>query len=146
MNTISHYGKSITYIALAALTFLVTALTDNILGGEEILNLIVVVLGAIGVYLIPNFPEGVARYAKTGVAFATAAVIALVSFWTDGVTTTEWIMVIIAAFTAIGVYIVPNGPKDPVVQPVEVVAVTPPAAASLESGNVATVATDQHGR
>ncbi len=146
MNTISHYGKSITYIALAALTFLVTALSDNTLAGEEILNLIVVVLGAVGVYAVPNFPEGFARYAKTGIAFATAGVIALLSFWTGGVSTTEWLMVIIAAFTAIGVYIVPNGPKNPVVQPVEVVAVSTPAAATLESGNVATVATDQHGR
>lgn len=122
MNT-SHYGKSITYIALAAVTFLVTALSDNKLSGEEILNLVVVVLGAIGVYLVPNFPEGVAKYAKTGIAFLTAGVIAALSFWTGGIEVTEWLQIIIAAFTAIGVYIVPNGPKEPNVQPVEVVSV-----------------------
>lgn len=120
---ISHYGKSITYIALAAVTFLVTALSDNALSGEEMLNLIVVVLGAIGVYLVPNFPEGVAKYAKTGIAFLTAGVVAALSFYTGGIVTTEWLQIIIAAFTAIGVYIVPNGPKAPETQPVEIVSV-----------------------
>lgn len=130
---ISHYGKSITYIALAAVTFLVSALSDNSLTGEETLNLVVVVLGAIGVYLIPNFPEGIAKVAKTLVAFATAAVVAALSFWTGGIETTEWLQIIIAAFTAIGVYIVPNGPKEPTVQPVEVVSVSPEAAPNLAS-------------
>jgi len=129
MNNISHYGKSITYIALAALTFLVTALSDNSLSAEEILNLVVVVLGAIGVYAVPNLPEGTAKYAKTGIAFLTAGVVAALSFLTGGIATTEWLQIIIAAFTAIGVYIVPNELKKPAVQQVEVVAapaLTPP--------------------
>lgn len=150
MNTISHYGKSITYIALAAVTFLVTALTDNTLSGEELLNLVIVVLGAIGVYAVPNFPEGIAKIAKTGIAFLTAGVVAALSFWTGGIETTEWLQIIIAAFTAVGVYIVPNGPKDPVVQPVEVVAVASPAVATLETAPVVTeagsVETDIHGK
>lgn len=114
---IGHYAKSIVYIALAAVTFLVTALTDDVLGVDEILNLVVIVLGAIGVYAVPNMPETFAKYAKTGIAFLTAAVIAGLSFLTDGITTTEWLQIIIAAFTAIGVYIIPNEP------PVEQVAV-----------------------
>lgn len=118
---LSHYAKAITYIALAGLTFLVTALSDNALTGEELINLVAIVVGAIGVYAIPNFPEGVAKVAKTGVAFATAGLVALLSFWTGGVEVTEWIQVILAAFTAIGVYIVPNGPKVPEAKPVEVV-------------------------
>ena len=109
---IAHYGKSITYIALAAVAFLVTALSDNALSGEEILNLIIVVLGAIGVYAIPNIPENFAKYAKTGVAFLTAGVIAALSFWTGGIETTEWLQIVLAAFAAVGVYIVPNGPED----------------------------------
>ncbi len=117
---IGQYGKAITYIALAAVAFLTTALTDNELSTEELLNLVVVVLGAIGVYAIPNFPESVARYAKTGVAFLTAGVIAGLSFYTDGVTTTEWLQIILAAFAAVGVYIVPNT-VEKAVQAVEVV-------------------------
>lgn len=151
MNLTSVYGKSITYIALAAVTFLVTALSDSVLGGEELLNLVIVVLGAIGVYAVPNFPEGVARYAKTGIAFLTAGVIAALSFWSDGIVTTEWLQIIIAAFTAIGVYIVPNAPKTPVVQPVEVVAVSRPASTSTTINYYAPevlppVADDVHGQ
>jgi len=129
---IAHYGKSITYIALAAVTFLVTALGDNALSGEEILNLVIVVLGAIGVYAVPNIPEGFARYAKTGIAFATAGVVALLSFWSGGVSTTEWLQIIIMAFTAVGVYIVPNGPKTVAAANVTNITVVPddvPAAA-----------------
>lgn len=124
---ISHYGKAITYIAIAAMAFLVTALSDNQITGEELLNLVIVVLGAIGVYAVPNFPANVAKYAKTGIAFLTAGVIAALSFWSGGITTAEWLQIIIAAFAAVGVYIVPNGPKEPVVQPVAVVAVSPTA-------------------
>ena len=105
---VSMVGKAVTYIALAAVTFLVTALSDNNLSSEELLNLTVVILGAIGVYAVPNFPEGVARFAKTGIAFLTAGVLAALSFLTDGISTTEWLQIIVAAFTAIGVYIVPN--------------------------------------
>jgi len=126
MNNIGHYGKSVTYIALAAITFLATALSDSILSTEEILNLAVVVLGAIAVYAIPNLPEGFAKYAKTGVAFLTAGVIAGLSVWTDGVTTTEWLQIIIASFTAVGVFIIPNTP-----QVVPVVAVASP----VDTGN-----------
>ncbi len=118
---LSHYSKAITYIAMAALTFLVTALTDNVLSTEEILNLVVIVLGAVGVYLIPNFPEGFAKIAKTGVAFLTAAVVAALSFLTGGIEVTEWLQIVLAAFAAVGVYIIPNGPKEPVATPVEVV-------------------------
>ncbi|UDL16427.1 membrane protein [Microbacterium phage Zooman] len=118
---LSHYAKAITYIAMAGLTFLVTALSDNALSVEEILNLVVVVLGAIGVYAIPNFPEGAAKVAKTGVAFLTAAVIAALSFLTGGIEVTEWIQIVLAAFAAVGVYIIPNGPETPEPAPVEVV-------------------------
>jgi hypothetical protein len=115
---IGHYAKSIVYIALAAVTFLVTALTDNALSTEEIINLVIIVLGAIGVYAVPNFPEGVAKVAKTVIAFLTAGTVALASFLTGGVTISEWMQIIIAAFTAIGVYIIPNEPAVKEVAPV----------------------------
>lgn len=113
MNNIGHYGKSITYVALAAVTFLVTALTDDTLSMEEFLNLGVVILGAVGVYVIPNSPEGVARFLKTGVTAATAALVAILSFLTDGISTTEWLQIGIATLAAVGVYIVPNEVKIP---------------------------------
>lgn len=112
---IGHYAKSITYIALAAVTFLVTALTDDKLSGEELLNLGVIVVGAVAVYLVPNLPEKAARYGKTIATFVTAALVAALSFWTDGISATEWLQIGIAALAAIGVYIVPNEPKREVV-------------------------------
>lgn len=122
------YGKSITYIALTALSFLVTAFADNNLSTEELINLGVVVIGAIVVYALPNLPNSVAAYAKSGAAFATAGLVALLSFLSDGVSPTEWMQIILAAFAAVGVYIVPNV-VDKKVQAVEVVAVAPEAAA-----------------
>jgi hypothetical protein len=115
---IGHYAKSITYIVLAAVTFLVTALSDDAVTGEELVNLGVIVLGAIGVYLVPNFPEGVAKYWKTAITAATAALVAVLSFWSEGISTTEWLQIGIAALAAIGVYIVPNEPKVQKVDPV----------------------------
>ena len=106
--TLKLYAKSIIYIALTAITFLVTAAADELLTLDEVLNLVVIVLGAVVVYLVPNLPAGVGAYAKTIAAFATAAVIALLSFLTDGVTLTEWLQVLLAAFAGVGVYIVPN--------------------------------------
>lgn len=113
---IGHYAKSIVYIALAAVTFLVTGLSDDVLSLEEGINLGIIIAGAVGVYLIPNFPETVAKYAKTAVTFAVAFGVALLSFLTDGVTTTEWLQIGIAALAAIGVYIVPNEPQVEVVE------------------------------
>jgi len=115
---IGHYAKSITYIALAAVTFLVTALTDNTLSSEELLNLGVVVVGAVAVYLVPNLPEKAARFGKTIATFVTAALVATLSFLTDGISTTEWLQIGIAALAAIGVYIVPNEPPVATVLPV----------------------------
>lgn len=109
---IKQYAKALMYIALAAVAFLVTALSDSVLALDEILNLVIVVVGAVGVYLVPNLPAGVGAYAKTIIAFITAGVIALLSFLTGGVTITEWLQVILAAFAGIGVYIVPN--EEPV--------------------------------
>lgn len=105
---ITQYAKAIIYIALSAVTFLVTAFADSILSGEEIINLAIIVVGAIGVYLFPNLPGGAREYAKTIAAFATAGLVAAVSFLTGGVTIVEWMQILLAAFAGIGVYIVPN--------------------------------------
>lgn len=111
---ITHYAKALLYIALTAVTFLVTALADTALSVEEIWNLVIVVVGAITIYLVPNLPAGVGRYAKTTAAFITAFAVALLSFLTGGITVTEWLQILLAAFAGIGVYIVPNEPAKTV--------------------------------
>ncbi|WP_336642351.1 hypothetical protein [Microbacterium sp. MMO-56] len=102
------YAKSLLYVLLAVAGVLVTALSDDTVTTSELVNLAVIGVGAVGVYLVPNLPNGVAQYGKTAVAFVTAALVALLSFLSDGITPSEWLQIAIAAFAGIGVYIVPN--------------------------------------
>lgn len=106
------YAKAIAYIALAAVTFLVTALSDNRIDLSELINLGIILVGAIGVYLVPNLEGGWRRYAKSVTAFAAAGLVVLLSFLSGGVTLAEWLQVGIAALAGIGVTIVPNEPVD----------------------------------
>ena len=107
---ITHYAKSLLYIALAVVGVLVTALADDVLTVDELVNVGIIGVGAITVYLVPNLPAGVGQYAKVIVTFVIAALVALQSFLTDGITTTEWLQIAVAAFAGIGVYIIPNEP------------------------------------
>lgn len=102
------YAKSLVYVVLAVIGFAITAVADNLITTEELLNGLVVVLGALVVYVIPNMPAGVAKYSKAIVAFGTAAVVALLSFLSGGVTLSEWLQVIVAAFAGVGVLVIPN--------------------------------------
>lgn len=107
---ISHYAKSLLYIALAVVGVLVTALSDDILTQDELVNVGIIGVGAITVYLVPNLPEGIGRYAKVIVTFVVAALVAVQSFLTFGITATEWLQIAVAAFAGIGVYVIPNEP------------------------------------
>lgn len=102
------YAKSLLYVLLAVAGVLVTALTDNVVTTPELVNVGIIGVGAVGVYVVPNAPEGTARFLKTAVAFVAAALVALASFLTDGITASEWLQIAIAAFAGIGVYIIPN--------------------------------------
>jgi hypothetical protein len=108
---ITHYAKSLLYIALAVVGVLVTALADDVLTVDELVNVAIIGVGAITVYLVPNLPEGPGRYAKVTVTFIVAGLVALQSFLTGGITTTEWLQIAVAAFAGIGVYVIPNEPK-----------------------------------
>ena len=112
---ITHYAKSLLYIALAVVGVLVTALADDLITVDELVNIGIIGVGAIVTYLVPNLPEGVGRYAKVIVTFVIAALVALQSFLTDGVTTTEWLQIAVAAFAGIGVYVIPNEPERVIV-------------------------------
>jgi hypothetical protein len=107
---ISHYAKAIVYIALAVVGVLVTALTDDVVTTSELVNVAIIGVGAVATYLVPNLPEGPGGFLKAVVAFVAAALVALQSFLTDGITTAEWLQIAVAAFAGIGVYIVPNEP------------------------------------
>lgn len=104
------YAKSLLYVLLAIAGVLVTALSDSVVTTDELVNIGIIGVGSVGVYVVPNAPEGVARFMKTAVAFLAAALVALASFLTDGITVAEWLQIAVAAFAGIGVYIIPNEP------------------------------------
>jgi len=107
---ITHYAKSLLYIALAVVGVLITALADELVTVDELVNVGIIGVGAITVYLVPNLPEGVGRYAKVIVTFIVAGLVALQSFLTGGITMTEWLQIAVAAFAGIGVFVIPNEP------------------------------------
>jgi hypothetical protein len=104
------YAKSVLAIVAAAIGILVTGLSDNVLTPTELTNVAIVIVTALGVYLVPNLPEGPAKYLKFAVALLGAALVTLSSLLDGGVTTSEWLQVALAALTALGVYVVPNTP------------------------------------
>lgn len=106
-STITTYAKSLVYVGLALIGFAVTALADNVITGEESLNFVIIGLGALVVYVVPNMPVGIAAYSKTIAAFIIAGVVMLISLLSGGVTLSEWLQVVIAAFAGIGT-LVPN--------------------------------------
>ncbi len=108
---IGHYAKSLLYVALAVVGVLVTALSDDVVSTAELVNIAIIGVGALGVYLVPNLPQNVAKYGKTIVAFIAAALVALNSFLDGGITASEWLQIAVAAFAGIGVFIIPNEPK-----------------------------------
>lgn len=117
---IGSYAKSIVMIIAAGVAILTAALSDNVVTATESVNIGIAVVTAVGVYLVPNLPEGPARYGKSFVALGGAALTALVAIlggtlgFAD-VTTSDWLSVALAGLAAIGLYIIPNAPAVPTV-------------------------------
>lgn len=104
-------AKALIYIALSALGILQIALTDGAVSLIEILNAAIIVVGVVPVYLLAG------RWPKTIAAFVVALAQAVVVLLVNGATgfadiaISDWFGVIIGAFAAIGVALVPNSPK-----------------------------------
>jgi hypothetical protein len=110
-HAVSEYTKALAYILTAALGALAAAMSGG-LTTLEVLQVSVLVLGAVGVYLVP-----LVGYLKGVVAFAAAGVSALVAIFDAGgfaslaeVPTESWLLVIVAALGGVGVVILPNTP------------------------------------
>lgn len=105
------YGKFIGQVVATVLAAIVPALAgDGVVSSAEWLNVGILALGAVSVLGAGEFPEGVWKYMKTYVSAATAGLLVLASFWTGGVTTTEWLQVGVAVLGALGVTAAP-GPR-----------------------------------
>lgn len=110
---IGHYAKSIVMVLAAALGILTSALSDDTVTAIEYVNIAIAVVTAVAAYIIPNLGEGPAKYAKFFVAAGGAALAALAtiigtSLGFGDVTSSQWLLVILAGLAAVGLYIVPN--------------------------------------
>ena len=100
---LKQYLPVIALVVASLLSALQAASSDNVITGTELVNLIVATLGAIVLYVVPRLPGRVGYVLKTIVVFLIAALQALVSVMSDGVTLNEWTMIGLTALAAIGV-------------------------------------------
>ncbi|WP_460708388.1 hypothetical protein, partial [Myceligenerans halotolerans] len=103
------YAKAIVAILTAALGVLVTALSDDVVTVVEALGVAVAILTAVMVYLVPNLEAGPARYLKLMVAVVGTGLQAAIPIATEGtITSSGWLLILLAALGAVSVGIVPN--------------------------------------
>lgn len=104
----SKYAKAIVGLLTAVIGVVVTALADNILDTSELVNIAIFILTSIGVWLVPNLPAKVGNILKLLIALLGAGLQALASALSDGITTQEWLLILLAVLGAVGVGIIPN--------------------------------------
>jgi hypothetical protein len=109
------YAKSLLAVLVTAITAIVAAMTDNVITDVEWINVGLAAAGAAAVFAAPNVPG--ARYTKGILAVITAVLTFFVGAVTDGVSTAEWLQVLVIAAGAVGVIAVPNKPSTTIGAP-----------------------------
>lgn len=105
------YAKTIAMVVATGLSAAIVALTgDGVFNDVELINIAIAVVGAVGVLYVPNAPNG--PVAKAVVAALMAVLTLAVNFIADGVALSEWLQLAVAALGALGVYGVPNYPRE----------------------------------
>lgn len=105
-------AKTIVQILAAGVSAAIVALTgDNAFSAVELINIAIALVGAVGVYYVPNAPSG--PVAKAVVATLMAVLTLAVELIAGGMTLSEWLQLAIAAVGALGVYGVTNRPPSP---------------------------------
>lgn len=100
------YAKSIGMVLMTVVTAIVAALTDDVVSTSEWINVAILGFGAASVFTAPNIPG--AKHTKVVLAVLVAALTAVASFLTGGITVAEWLQVLVAAAAAVGVYALPK--------------------------------------
>jgi hypothetical protein len=101
------YAKAFTAVVATILSAVAAALTgDGSISAVEWVNVAVLAVGSAGVFAAPNVPG--AAFTKSVLAVLTAVLTLLTSVITDGIATTEWLQLALAALGAVGVFAVPN--------------------------------------
>ncbi|MFE7868856.1 hypothetical protein ACFUYE_00690 [Micromonospora humida] len=100
------YGKALASLLGAILVALYAALGgDGHIDAEEIVQVGIAAVMAIGVYLVPLAPQY--RWGKTAVAVLLAVLQALTTSVLGGLDAGEWIVLVLAGLTAAGVAVAP---------------------------------------
>lgn len=99
---IRKYGKALVAVAGAALTVAYGALSgDQRIASDEAVQIAIAAATAIGVYLVPLTPQY--RWAKTAVAVVLSVLQVLATVIIGGLEPHEWIALVLAALTVLGV-------------------------------------------
>ena len=119
MRFLRKYGKAIAALAVAGLTGVASALTDNAFTAPEGVQVAIAVTTAAGVWLVPTLPQ------HPGIKTALAALLAVlnlaVTFIDGGITGAEGVNLGLAALGVLGVGVAPArsaGQRMPAPSPV----------------------------
>lgn len=110
MSEIRDHGKAIAAVAAFVLSAIVSSLTDQRVDASEGVQIAIALVTAVGVYLVTDTPRY--RWQKTAVAFALAGLNVAASVITDGVTTAEWLNIVIAALGVLMIGVAPARVED----------------------------------
>lgn len=104
--SIGTYKKFLSTLAATIGVALVPVFADDVITVAEGINVGIVGFGAVTVLGATNLPEGVWRLAKGWFAAGSAALVAVNTFYADGlgINGSEWLQVGIAAAGAVGVF------------------------------------------
>lgn len=111
------YGKALAAVLFAALTAAYAALSgDNHIDPDEAINVFIALATAVGVYVVPLDARW--GWGKTAVAVVLSVLQVLTTVILGGVGSNEWIMLALAALTALGVGVAPaRSDSGPAVEP-----------------------------
>lgn len=105
-----NYSKALAAVLASGLSAAIVALTgDQVFSNVELINVAIAVVGAAAVFAGPNVPHS--RYTKAVLAVLMAVLTLAVNLIADGVTVSEWLQLIVAGLSAVGVYAVRNTPS-----------------------------------
>jgi hypothetical protein len=111
LDLIVKYKKAAGVLLVAVLAVLASVITDGITAKEWTV-VAGVGLASFGTSIVPNLPTGIGGYAKAITTFLIGGTAVLSVVIDGGLTTAELIEVLLAAFAAVGITVVPKNIGD----------------------------------
>lgn len=101
----SLYGKALALVLGAVAMVIQTLGWDTT---EDKIAIGIALVGGIVTYVVPNLTGGIAKFAKAITSAAMAVFTGLSGWLIDGMSTDDWVNLLIAALVAAGVLILPS--------------------------------------